>query len=200
MDHVLNGFLAALGVMAVVLPLIGGKRLEEREICFAHHAVQFDGFARIAFFVVSGNDPGVLIIGLNRCSGGSENGAHAPPHCDFDVGEVGENFGDRPLLGCWALAQFDGGNALDQASHLFVSRGLDFNRILSLGVGQDALRILFSGFGHWESPSTLCSLRVSSSSLNITKGPPLCISVSPVVRIYAANSTGHSAMAGGPDL
>jgi len=64
-DDVLDGFLTALGMLAVVLPLIGGKRFEEREICFAHYAVQFDGFARIAFFVVSGDDPGVLIEGLD---------------------------------------------------------------------------------------------------------------------------------------
>ena len=74
-DHVLDGFLAAFGMLAVVLPLIRRKLFEKREIGFAHHAVQFDGFARIAFFVVSGNDPGVLIVGLDGCSGGSENEA-----------------------------------------------------------------------------------------------------------------------------
>src|SRR6266404_2327797 len=87
-DDVLDGFLAALGMLAVVLPLIMGKRFEEREVRLAHDAAQFDGFAGIAFFVVSGSDPGVLIVGLNSGSGSSEDGSHAPSDYDFDVGEV----------------------------------------------------------------------------------------------------------------
>ncbi len=115
-DDVLDGFLAALGMLAEVLPLIGGKRFEERKICFAHDAVQFDGFARIAFLVVSGDDPGVLIEGLDGGSGGSEDGAHAPADYDFDVGEVGQDFGDGPFYGRGALAEFRGGDVFDQAS------------------------------------------------------------------------------------
>lgn len=38
-DYVFDRFLAALGVLAEVLPLIGGKRLEEREIGFAQGAL-----------------------------------------------------------------------------------------------------------------------------------------------------------------
>ena len=105
-DDVLDGFLAALGMLAVVFPLIGGKRFEEREICFAHDAVQFDGFARIAFVVVSGRDPGILIVGLNGGSRGSEDGAHAPSDYDFDIGEVSQDFGDRPFIGRRTLAEF----------------------------------------------------------------------------------------------
>src|ERR1700687_5094887 len=85
-DNVLDGFLATFGMLAVVFPLIGGKRFEEREICFAHDALQFDGFARVAFVVMSGGDPGVLIIGLDGGSRGSEDRAHAPSDYDFDVG------------------------------------------------------------------------------------------------------------------
>src|ERR1019366_5029003 len=113
---VLDRFLAALGMLAVVLPLIGGKRFEEREICLSHDAVQFDGFAGIAFVVVSGNDPGVLIVGLDGGSGSSEDGAHAPADYDFDVGEVGHDFGDGPFFGRGALAEFGGGDAFDEAS------------------------------------------------------------------------------------
>jgi len=157
-DHandVLDGFLAAFGMLAVVLPLLGRKRFEQREIGRTYHAVQFDGFARIPFFVVSGNHPGVLIVGLDGRSGGSQNGAHAPADYDFDVGEMGDNFGDRPFIGRGSLAESGSWNALDEASYFFVSGGLDFDRVLSLGVGQDALCVLLSRFGHWESPSTL---------------------------------------------
>ncbi len=134
-DDVLDGFLAALRMLAVVLPLVGRKRFEEREICFAHDAVQFDGFAGIAFFVVSGNDPRVLIIGLDGRSGSSEDGAHAPADYDFDVGEMGQDFGDRPFIGRGALAEFGSGDAFDEASQFLRGGGLDFDRVLSLGIG-----------------------------------------------------------------
>jgi len=161
-DDVLDGFLAALGMLAVLLPLIGGKRFEERKICFAHYAVQFDGFARVALFVVSGDDPGVLIVGLDGGSGGSENGAHAPADYDFGLSEMSEDLGDGPLVGGGALAEFGSGDALDETSYFFCSGGLGFERVLSLSVGQDALRVLQNGFGHLESPFGLVpSIRTS---------------------------------------
>src|ERR1700676_2372233 len=97
-DDVLDGFLPTLGMLVVVLPLIGGKRFEEREICFAYDAVQFDGFAWIALVVVSGRDPGILIVGLNGCSRGAEDRAHAPSDYDLDIGEMSQDFGDRPFV------------------------------------------------------------------------------------------------------
>lgn len=108
-DDVFDGFLAAFCMLAVELPLIGRKRLEERKIRFAHDAVQFDRLTRVAFFVTSCNDPRVLIVGLDGGSGGSENGAHAPSDHDFAVGEMGEDFGNRPLIGRGALAEFGSG-------------------------------------------------------------------------------------------
>ena len=69
LDDALNRLLAALGVLAVVLPLVGGERLEQREIGFAHRPLQFDGFARVALVVVPRNDPGVLIVGLTGVPG-----------------------------------------------------------------------------------------------------------------------------------
>src|SRR5258708_29357875 len=96
-DDVLDGFLTALGMLAVLLPLIGGKRFEECKICFAHGVLQFDGFARIAFVVMSGGDPGILIVGLNGGSRGSEDGADAACADDFDLGEGGHGFGDRTV-------------------------------------------------------------------------------------------------------
>src|ERR1700692_4253414 len=104
-DDVLDGFPAALGMLAVLLPLIGGKRLEEREVGFAYGAVQFDGFAGIAFVVVSGGDPGVLIVGLDGRAGGSEDGAHAPSDYDFDVREMSQDFGDGPFVGRGTFAK-----------------------------------------------------------------------------------------------
>ena len=152
-DDMLDRFLATLGVLAVVLPLIRGKRFEEGEVCFAHDAVQFDGFAGIAFVIVSGGDPGILIVGLNGGSWGSEDGAHAPSDYDFDIGEVGQNFGDGPFVSRGALPEFGGGDSFNQAVEFFRGGGLEFERVLPLGVGHDALRILLSGFRHLESPS-----------------------------------------------
>src|ERR1700675_2373040 len=181
-DHandVLDGFLATLGMLAVVLPLVGGKRFEEREVRFAHDTAQFDGFAGVAFFVMSGGDPGILIVGLNGRSGGTENGAHAPSDYDFDVGEVGQDFCDRPFIGRRTLAKFGGGDAFDQAIKFFRGGGLEFERVLSLGVGQDALRVLLSGFRHLESPScsaarvgTGALARPSRAKLGSTPPPP----------------------------
>src|SRR5208282_6047781 len=48
-DDELDGFLPAFRVLAILLPLLGRKRFEQREIRFAHHAVQFNGSAQIAF-------------------------------------------------------------------------------------------------------------------------------------------------------
>lgn len=48
----------------------------------------------VALFIVAGDHPGILVVGLNGRAGTSEDGAHAPTDCDFDVGEVSENFGD----------------------------------------------------------------------------------------------------------
>src|SRR5208283_3842028 len=114
-DDVLDGFLAAFGMLTVELPLVGRERFQEREIGFAHDAVQFDGFAEVAFLVMSGNDPGILVIGLDGRSWSSENGAYAPSDYDFDVRQVGQNFGDGPFVGCGTLAEFGGGDAFDEA-------------------------------------------------------------------------------------
>lgn len=148
-DHVFDRLLTALGVLAEMFPLPWGERLEEREVGFAQRALELDGFFGIAFFVVAGDDPGVLIVGLNRRSGVSEDGAHAPADYDFDVGEVSEDFGDRPFVGSRALAKFGGGNTFDEARQFFWRSGLDLDRILALSVCHDALRVLLNCFGHF---------------------------------------------------
>src|SRR5260221_6854013 len=89
-DHVLDRFLPALGMLPIVLPLIRRQRLEEREVRFTHDAAQFDGFAGIAIVVMSGRDPGILIVRLDERSRRYDDHAHAPSNCDFDVGEVSE--------------------------------------------------------------------------------------------------------------
>ena len=134
-DDVLDGFLAALGMLAIVLPLIGRKRFQQGKVRFAHDAAQFDGFAGLAFVVMSGGNPRILIVGLDGRSGGSEDGAHAPSDYDFDVGEMSQNFGDGPFVGRGALAEFCGRDAFDQAIEFCRGGGLDLDRVLSLGAG-----------------------------------------------------------------
>src|SRR5260370_37349981 len=91
-----DGFRTALGMFAVLLPLIGGKRFEERKVCFAHNALQFDGFARVAFVVMSRGDPGVLIVGLNGGSRGPANGAPSAARSPLAVRRGGQHFATRP--------------------------------------------------------------------------------------------------------
>src|ERR1700722_9542878 len=69
----LDGFFAALGVHAVMFPLLGLQTLEHSEIGFAHRAKNFQALARTAFVVPSGGDPRILVVGLNRSSRRSEN-------------------------------------------------------------------------------------------------------------------------------
>src|SRR5215470_15461302 len=61
----LDGFLATLGVHAVVLPLLRREGFEQREIGFAQHAKLLDTLTRVAFLVVPGHYPGVLVKGLD---------------------------------------------------------------------------------------------------------------------------------------
>jgi hypothetical protein len=48
---------------------------------------------------MSGDHPGILIVGLDGRSRISQYGAHAPANYDFDVGKVGEDLRDRPFIG-----------------------------------------------------------------------------------------------------
>lgn len=159
-DNVLDTFLATLGMHAKVLPLIGSERFQQVKICFARDPMLREGFAWISFLVMPGGDPGVLVEGLDRGSGRAEYGSHAPADYDFYVGEVGEDFGGGPFARRGALTKLRCGDAFGQALKFFWSGGLDFEWILSLGVGQYALGVLLRGFGHLESPITL--LRPSS--------------------------------------
>src|SRR6266853_433187 len=61
----LEGLFATLGVHAVVFPLVRRERLQQREICFAHHPELLGGFARVTFSVMARCGPGVLIVRLN---------------------------------------------------------------------------------------------------------------------------------------
>ncbi len=112
----LDRFLPALGMLAELLPLIGRKRFEKPKIRFAYHALQFDRLAGIALLVVSRDDPCVLIVGLEGRSRRSENGAHAPANYDLHIGEVSQDFRNRPFLGLRPLAKFGCGDAFDESS------------------------------------------------------------------------------------
>jgi hypothetical protein len=52
-DDVFDGFLTALGVHSVVLPLGGCQGFQQREIGFADYAKLLYRFARIALLVIS---------------------------------------------------------------------------------------------------------------------------------------------------
>src|ERR1019366_10165956 len=67
---------------------------------------------------------------------------------NFDVGEVGENFRNRPLLRGGALAQFRGGDAFHEAVESLRRGRLHLKRVLILSVGEDALGVLLHGFVH----------------------------------------------------
>src|ERR1700683_2304681 len=89
----LDGLLAALGMLAVVLPLIRRKQFQQSKICLAYGAMQFDGSARVPLLIMASDEPGVLVVGLDRRSRGSKNGAEAPHDNYFGVGKVSQNFG-----------------------------------------------------------------------------------------------------------
>jgi len=105
-DDVFDGFLAALGMHAVVFPLFRRERIEQGEICIAHDAELFDAFARIALRVVAGYDPDVLVIGLDRGSGCAENRPDPSTADDFRVGEMRNDLRDRPFVRRWPLTEF----------------------------------------------------------------------------------------------
>jgi len=147
-DEMLDGFLAALGVHAEVLPLLGREGFQERDVGFAHDAEHFERLARVAFGVMERGGPGVLVEGLDGCAGGAENLADAPGGDGFGVGEVRENFGDGPFIGSGALAQFHRGLSAQQAGDFFRRGGLDLQGVLAFDVAEDALCVFLRSFGH----------------------------------------------------
>ena len=109
LDDVFYAFFAAFGVGAGVLPLRRRERFVEREVGLTEDAHLLEAEARIAFFVMAGSDPGVLIVGLHGGSGRAEDGADAPADDDFDIGEMGgKDFGDGPFAGRGLFAELAG--------------------------------------------------------------------------------------------
>ena len=88
-EEALDAFFAAFGVQAVMFPLFGLEGFEDGEVRFADGAKDFDALAGIAFVVAASGDPGVLIVGLDRRAGRSEDAAKAPGGDDLCVAEVG---------------------------------------------------------------------------------------------------------------
>lgn len=130
-------------------------------------------FARIALVIVKRGIPGVLIVGLNVNSGGSEDGAHAPADDDFSIGEVGEDFGGGPFVGCGPLAKFCRVDAFYQALEALGRGGLNLDRILSLRVREDALRVSLGGFAHWNLLGP--NLRIVVCTFDLTRAPCDCV-------------------------
>lgn len=148
-----DGFFAALGMHAVVLPLFGREHLVERQIRFAQDAELLQGFARVALAVMSGDNPGILIEGLDGSTRSAENRANPPANGDFHIGEMRDDFRDRPLRRRRALAQLGGRGAADQARQLFRCRGLHFQGILAREFALDPLHVLLNRFFHFDNLS-----------------------------------------------
>src|SRR5437016_5411775 len=85
---------------AMVLPLFRRQGLEQRQIHLAEHAEDLDGFARIAFVVVPGGNPGILIHYLYGGPRRPENRPDPPAHDDLHIGKVSEDLRDRPFARC----------------------------------------------------------------------------------------------------
>ena len=64
-----DGFLAALGMNAVMLPLLRREALVERQIRVPQYAELLQGLARVAFSVLPCGQPGLLIVGLDGVPG-----------------------------------------------------------------------------------------------------------------------------------
>src|SRR5439155_14584667 len=89
----------------MVLPLFRRQGLEQRQIHLAEHAEDLDGFARIAFVVVPGGNPGILIHYLYGGPRRPENRPDPPADDDLHIGKMSEDLRDRPFATCGALAQ-----------------------------------------------------------------------------------------------
>ena len=60
--YLLDRFLPALGMDAVVLPLLGLERFQQRKVPIAHHAKLLERLSRVTRLVVSARDPRILIV------------------------------------------------------------------------------------------------------------------------------------------
>src|ERR1700693_1542286 len=68
-NDVLDSFDAALGVQSVILPLLCGKGLQQRQVCFPCNTKLLQRFSRVALLIVARGGPGVLVKRLDRRSG-----------------------------------------------------------------------------------------------------------------------------------
>jgi len=66
--NLFDRFLPAFGMDAVLRPLLGLERFEQREIRLPQHAKLLERFVRIALVVMSADDPVVLIVGNDGCA------------------------------------------------------------------------------------------------------------------------------------
>ena len=160
-DEMLDRLAPAFRVHAVVVPLLRRERFEKRQVRLSHDAEQLQRFQRIARGVASGRRPRVLIVGGDRPARRAEDGANAIGADDLGVGEVREDFADGPMRGRRPRAQGLVRHAVDQASERLRRCALNGQRLLSLDVPEDALRVLLRCFGH-QNLATLRAAPVSS--------------------------------------
>ena len=106
---------ATFGVHAVVLPLLAGERLQQRQVCFAQQAEYFERLARVAFFILAGFGPGLLIIRGDGRAGRTQDLPQAEAGDDLAISEVRHDFRDRPFVWRWTLAQLRLRGAFQQA-------------------------------------------------------------------------------------
>src|SRR5580692_5612677 len=97
---------APLGMNPMVLPLIGREGLQQCEIGFPGNAELLQRLAGIAVFVMSTDDPGILIEGFDRRARCAEDHPHAETAHDFRLGQVRKNLINRPSPGSGAQAKF----------------------------------------------------------------------------------------------
>src|SRR4029077_9577054 len=138
-NNVLDGFDAALGVHAVMLPLLRRKRFQKREVRFPRRAELCERFARVPFFVMARRGPAVLVKRLNGRSGRAQDLPHPPARNDLAVREMREDFSGGPFSGRGPFAQLRRGSALDQPPQLRRCDRLEFQGILPAQLRQHSL-------------------------------------------------------------
>src|SRR5262245_46439877 len=148
----LDSFLPALGVHAVVHPLLGIERVEQLGVRVAQPPELRVRSAGIARIVMAPHHPANLIEGKNRHARRSENQADPKGADDLSVGEVRDDLADRPLVRRRARAQRRHGHGVDQMLEPPRRRRQHVERLLALEVSENPLRVLLRSLAHTGNP------------------------------------------------
>lgn len=155
-DDGADGFLATLGVHAVLVPQIFGERAVEAEIVVAGGGEGVERGRELALVVAQNLLPGILVEGGDGGAvGRAEDEAGAEADDDFDVGHMHEDLEGRPAAGGRAGAELGVGKSAEERVQAPGRLGKDGERVLPLNKRMDALDVLLDGFGHESSP--VCS-------------------------------------------